>query len=66
VAAGKTRGDERFFSKVGAKSTGEWKEEIIFFDPEKTNAVAAAPFFPMEKLPGFSASKIRARFSPTG
>ncbi len=28
-----------FFSKVGYKSTDEWKEEIVFFDPAKTNAL---------------------------
>ncbi len=27
-----------FFAKVGYKSTAEWKEEIVFFDPGKTNA----------------------------
>lgn len=44
-----------FFSKVGAKATGEWKEEIIFFDPEKTNAVTVAPVFPDGKVASFSA-----------
>ena len=38
------------FSKVGYKSTAEWKEEIVFFDPSKavsTNpATAPAPAFP--------------------
>ncbi|MEW5981127.1 MAG: DUF1553 domain-containing protein [Acidobacteriota bacterium] len=24
-----------FFSRVGYKATGEWKEEIVFFDPER-------------------------------
>ena len=27
-----------FFAKVGYKYTAEWKEEIVFFDPGKTNA----------------------------
>ncbi len=27
-----------FFAQVGYKSTAEWKEEIVFFDPGKTNA----------------------------
>ena len=27
-----------FFSKVGYKATAEWKEEIVLFDPGKTNA----------------------------
>jgi len=30
-----------FFSQVGSKDTAEWKEEIVFFDPAKTNASAA-------------------------
>ena len=29
-----------FFSNVGYKSTAEWKEEIVFFDPNSTNAEA--------------------------
>ena len=29
-----------FFAQVGYKSTAEWKEEIVFFDPGKTNAPA--------------------------
>ena len=31
-------GMSAFFLKVGYKSTGEWKEEIVYFDPHKTNA----------------------------
>ena len=27
-----------FFAQLGSKSTGEWKEEIVFFDPASTNA----------------------------
>jgi len=33
-----------FFSQVGYKSTAEWKEEIIFFDPSSTNAQMSAVF----------------------
>ncbi|MGO8930943.1 MAG: DUF1553 domain-containing protein [Limisphaerales bacterium] len=29
-----------FFAKAGYKYTAEWKEEIVFFDPGKTNAPA--------------------------
>jgi len=29
-----------FFASVGYKSTGEWKEEIVYFDPASTNAGA--------------------------
>jgi hypothetical protein len=31
-----------FFSNVGYKSTLEWKEEIVYFDPASTNAQAVA------------------------
>jgi len=31
-------GMANFFTQVGYKSTSEWKEEIVFFDPAKTNA----------------------------
>jgi len=34
-----------FFANVGYKETAEWKEEIVFFDPEKTNATLN-PVFP--------------------
>ncbi len=32
-----------FFSQVGYKATGEWKEEIVFFDPGKLAAGAVPP-----------------------
>jgi hypothetical protein len=32
-----------FFSRIGYKSTGEWKEEIVFFDPDKGGVGAGAP-----------------------
>lgn len=32
-----------FFAQIGYKSTGEWKEEIVFFDPNKGAAAATAP-----------------------
>ncbi len=39
-----------FFSQIGFKPTGEWKEEIIVWDPRKptkeTDAAPAAPVFP--------------------
>lgn len=31
-------GMSAFFAKIGCKATGEWKEEIIYFDPEKGTA----------------------------
>jgi hypothetical protein len=33
-----------FFSQIGYKSSSEWKEEIVYFDPEKS--IAGSPFFP--------------------
>jgi hypothetical protein len=33
-----------FFSQVGIKTTAEWKEEIVYFNPASTNALAAATF----------------------
>jgi len=36
-----------FFSQVGYKSTGEWKEEVVFFDPAlATNGLWRAASFP--------------------
>ncbi len=32
-----------FFSQISYKSTGEWKEEIVAFDPEKAAAQATGP-----------------------
>ena len=32
-----------FFSRIGYKETGEWKEEIVFFDPTKPPAKAVFP-----------------------
>jgi Protein of unknown function (DUF1553)/Protein of unknown function (DUF1549) len=55
--AEKLAGMTAFFSKVGAKSTGEWKEEIIYFDPAKTNAVPFAPVFPDGQAATFSVSQ---------
>ena len=52
-----------FFSKVGYKHTAEWKEEIVFFDPGKTNGpatncvVAAAAVFPDGTAARFSADQ---------
>jgi hypothetical protein len=45
-----------FFSQVGYKYTAEWKEEIVFFDPGKTNAAREA-VFPDGKKVGLSPDK---------
>jgi hypothetical protein len=60
-------GMSAFFSKVGYKSTAEWKEEIVFFDPNLTPAkpagnsaaAPAAPVFPdAGTIYGWSAAHI--------
>jgi hypothetical protein len=36
-----------FFSEVGSKSTAEWKEEVVYFDPQKaTNGLWRTAVFP--------------------
>jgi hypothetical protein len=37
----KLAGMAAFFAQVGYKETAEWKEEIVFFDPSKTNVTLA-------------------------
>jgi len=43
--ADRLAGMTAFFSKIGFKSTAEWKEQIVFFDPSK-GAASAVPVFP--------------------
>lgn len=38
------KGMAGFFSQLGYKSTLEWKEEIVFFDPSCSNSVAVGVF----------------------
>jgi hypothetical protein len=51
-----------FFSQIGSKSTSEWKEEILFYDPARTNA-SGKPFdlsratFPDGKKPQLTPGK---------
>jgi len=40
-----------FFSQIGYKSTGEWKEEIVYFDPDKGATAAAGPMTRSAVLP---------------
>ena len=47
-------GMSAFFAKIGYKSTGEWKEEIVFFDPNATTAKEPA------QGTGKDAPKVRA------
>ncbi len=39
-------GMSAFFFKVGYKRTGEWKEEIVFFDPDKKTGGDRQPVLP--------------------
>jgi len=43
-----------FFAQVGYKSTAEWKEEIVFFDPSKT----PAPDLPPARFPDGTLAKL--------
>lgn len=47
-----------FFSQLGYKSTAEWKEEIVFWNPAATNAATAAV------LPGGRSIKLTAERDP--
>ncbi|MGQ9574140.1 MAG: DUF1549 and DUF1553 domain-containing protein [Thermoguttaceae bacterium] len=48
-----------FFSRIGYKSTSEWKEEIVWFDPSKAGAPGeqAAAMFPDGTAVGLPAEK---------
>lgn len=52
----KREGFAAFFGKVAYKATGEWKEEIVYFDPDRvppkgTNGQPIVPVFPDGKKP---------------
>jgi len=53
-------GMSAFFAQVGYKSTAEWKEEIVLFDPEKARRESTNPPAPAAVFPDGQA----ARFSP--
>ena len=61
-----------FFSQIGYKPTGEWKEEIVLFDLDKAATEAGRqdaggrPRFPTERRPSSRRARIRARPLPTG
>jgi hypothetical protein len=40
-----------FFSQIGYKATGEWKEEIVFFDPDKGSRGSVLPDGTTVRLP---------------
>jgi hypothetical protein len=54
----KLAGMAGFFSQIAYKPTGEWKEEIVFFDPAKdTNNLWKAAAFPDGKAAKLTADK---------
>lgn len=53
-----------FFSNVGYKSTREWKEEIVFFDPASTNAQAVTSTPKSVALPGGATVVLRPGSDP--
>ena len=56
-----------FFSQIGYKETAEWKEEIVFFDPGKTNAPTPSRRFSRRNAgPALARSGTRAKCSPIG
>ena len=47
-------GFAQFFTRIGYKATGEWKEEIVFFDPD----AASAPDAPAPRWPDGTAATL--------
>jgi Protein of unknown function (DUF1553)/Protein of unknown function (DUF1549) len=57
-----------FFSNIGYKGTGEWKEQIVFFDPDKPAATTPAPNTAPDapSQPALSAPPPKAAFPTMG
>jgi len=53
-----------FFSQVGYKYTGEWKEEIVFFDPGKTPDASAGIPGPPKTFPDGTPATVAAGQDP--
>lgn len=51
-----------FFSQLGYKGTAEWKEEIVYFDPDKKSAVIGKPVAPGAASPNAAAKKLKPVF----
>jgi hypothetical protein len=58
--ADRLAGMAAFFSQIGYKATGEWKEEIVYFDAEKARAASA----PLATLPDGTAVSLPAGQDP--
>jgi hypothetical protein len=55
-----------FFSAIGYKPTGEWKEEIVFFDREKAPAVAGSPALVAAVFPDGTKAQLAPGQDPRG
>ena len=53
-----------FFAQVGYKQTGEWKEEIVFFDPGSTNAQAANGVLRAAVFPDGTSARLSSEHDP--
>jgi len=53
-----------FFCNVGYKTTAEWKEEIVYFDPLKTNALTGSGLPFQGRFPDGAAVKLTADRDP--
>jgi hypothetical protein len=62
--AGRLTAMSAFFSQVAYKPTREWKEEIVFFDPDKGAAGSAAGFLRTMTLPDGTTVRIPADRDP--
>ncbi len=53
-----------FFSKIAFKETGEWKEEIVSFDPDKVVERATGGPFPPAKFPDGTPARLSPDTDP--
>jgi len=53
-----------FFSQIAYKATGEWKEEIVMFDPSKAKAQTAGSATPVAVFPDGKQVKLSADRDP--
>jgi hypothetical protein len=53
-----------FFSQIGYKSTAEWKEEIVFFDPAKAVAPPSSGASPPATFPDGTAARLSPETDP--
>lgn len=53
-----------FFSQIGYKSTSEWKEEIVYFDPEKGAPASAGKAAPAAVFPDGKPARLAPNQDP--